>query len=119
MAGSESPPGMPAGVRGAAERLAARGITTSAERRGDDWVINGSKIFITNGQHADLIIVAAKTDPKEGAKGISLVVVETEGAVVQVQGVGLAVAVGQDQVRMPVLVHDADKAGGIVQDHFE
>jgi acyl-CoA dehydrogenase len=39
-------------------------------------VINGSKTFITNGQHADLVIVVAKTDPSLGAKGISLVVVE-------------------------------------------
>jgi long-chain-acyl-CoA dehydrogenase len=42
--------------------------------------VSGQKTFITNGQHADLIVVAAKTDPKKGAKGISLVVVETEGA---------------------------------------
>jgi acyl-CoA dehydrogenase len=43
-------------------------------------VLNGSKIFITNGQHANLIIVVAKTDPKERAKGVSLMVVETDDA---------------------------------------
>jgi acyl-CoA dehydrogenase len=43
-------------------------------------VLNGSKTFITNGQHANLIIVVAKTDPKEGAKGTSLIVVETDDA---------------------------------------
>ena len=44
---------------------------------GNHWVINGSKTFITNGQLADLVIVVAKTDPKLGAKGTSLIVVET------------------------------------------
>src|SRR5471030_1962142 len=47
---------------------------------GTGYVLNGSKTFITNGQHANLIIVVAKTDPKAGAKGTSLFVVETEGA---------------------------------------
>ncbi|MFB9148472.1 acyl-CoA dehydrogenase family protein [Roseovarius ramblicola] len=57
-----------------------QGIKTRAVRDGNAWRLSGQKTFITNGQHADLIIVAAKTDPKEGAKGTSLVVVETEGA---------------------------------------
>ena len=57
-----------------------QGIKTRALRDGNAWRLSGQKTFITNGQHADLIIVAAKTDPREGAKGISLVVVETEGA---------------------------------------
>jgi acyl-CoA dehydrogenase len=43
-------------------------------------VLNGSKTFITNGQHSNLIVVVAKTNPKEGAKGISLMVVETDDA---------------------------------------
>ena len=43
-------------------------------------MLNGSKTFITNGQHANLIIVVAKTDPKAGAKGTSLMVVETDDA---------------------------------------
>jgi len=55
-------------------------IRTTATRDGDDYVINGSKTYITNGQHADLVIVVAKTDPKQGAKGISLLVVETAAA---------------------------------------
>ena len=49
-------------------------------RDGNSYRLTGQKTFITNGQHANLIIVAAKTDPKEGAKGISMVVVETDGA---------------------------------------
>ena len=52
-------------------------VRTTALRDGDDYVINGSKTYITNGQLADLVIVVAKTDPALGAKGISLIVVET------------------------------------------
>jgi acyl-CoA dehydrogenase len=51
-------------------------IKTAAVRDGDDWVINGSKIFITNGSWADFVVVAAKTDPTGGHDGISLFVVE-------------------------------------------
>jgi long-chain-acyl-CoA dehydrogenase len=54
-----------------------QGIRTNAVRDGDDWVLNGSKIFITNGIHADLVIVAAITDPGKGAKGTSLFLVDT------------------------------------------
>ena len=43
-------------------------------------MLNGSKTFITNGQHANLVIVVAKTDPNAGAKGTSLMVVETDDA---------------------------------------
>jgi alkylation response protein AidB-like acyl-CoA dehydrogenase len=53
-----------------------QGIRTSARRDGDDWVVNGSKTFITNGINADLVIVVAQTDPEAGAKGFSLLVVE-------------------------------------------
>lgn len=55
-------------------------IKTTAKQDGNDYVLNGSKTFITNGQQADLIIVVAKTDPTQGAKGISLIVVETAKA---------------------------------------
>lgn len=53
-------------------------VKTTAIRDGDEFVINGSKTYITNGQTADLIVVVAKTDPTQGAKGISLIVVETD-----------------------------------------
>ncbi|TDF83862.1 acyl-CoA dehydrogenase family protein [Pseudomonas sp. H9] len=53
-------------------------IKCRAVKDGDDYVINGSKTFITNGYHADLILVVAKTDPEKGAKGTSIIVVETE-----------------------------------------
>jgi len=55
-------------------------VRTTARKSGNGYVLNGSKTFITNGQHSNLIIVVAKTDPKEGANGISLMVVETEDA---------------------------------------
>jgi acyl-CoA dehydrogenase len=58
-----------------------QGVRTTAKKSGNGYVLNGSKTFITNGQHANLIIVVAKTDPGVGAKGVSLMVVETEGAV--------------------------------------
>ena len=52
-------------------------VKTSAIRQGDKYIVNGSKTFITNGWNADLVIVVAKTDPTKGAKGTSLVVVDT------------------------------------------
>jgi acyl-CoA dehydrogenase len=55
-------------------------VRTTAKRSGNGYVLNGQKTFITNGQHANLIMVVAKTDPSAGAKGISLMVVETDGA---------------------------------------
>lgn len=59
-----------------------QGMKTTARREGDHYVINGQKTFISNGLYASLIVVAAKTDPAAGAKGVSLFAVETE----QVEG---------------------------------
>ena len=56
-----------------------QGVKTHAKKDGNHYRINGSKTFITNGQMADLIVVVTKTDPEKGAKGTSLIVVETEG----------------------------------------
>ncbi|MFP5429658.1 MAG: acyl-CoA dehydrogenase family protein [Gammaproteobacteria bacterium] len=53
-----------------------QGVRTTAVRDGDHYIINGSKTFITNGQHADIVVVVAKTDPAAGAKGTSLIIVE-------------------------------------------
>jgi acyl-CoA dehydrogenase len=55
-----------------------QGVKTRAEKAGNQYRINGSKTFITNGQNANLIVVVAKTDPTKGAKGTSLIVVETD-----------------------------------------
>lgn len=52
-------------------------IRTTAVRDGDDYVLNGQKLFISNAQGADLIVVAAKTDPHARGKGISLILIET------------------------------------------
>ena len=52
-------------------------MRTQALRDGDDYVINGQKVFITNGHSADLLLLACKTDPKQKAKGVSLILVET------------------------------------------
>jgi acyl-CoA dehydrogenase len=57
-----------------------QGVRTTARLDGNHYVINGQKTFISNGQLADLIIVVAKTDPSKGAKGTSLIVVETADA---------------------------------------
>ena len=55
-----------------------QGMKTTARLDGDHYVINGQKTFITNGLHASLVIVACKTNREEGAKGISLIAVETD-----------------------------------------
>ncbi len=54
-----------------------KSVRTSAQRDGNMYRVNGSKIFITNGGSADLVITVAKTDPDAGARGVSLIVVET------------------------------------------
>jgi alkylation response protein AidB-like acyl-CoA dehydrogenase len=55
-----------------------QGIRTTARRDGNHYVLNGSKTYITNGQHAELVIVVAKTDATLGAKGVSLILVESD-----------------------------------------
>ena len=55
-----------------------QGIRTRAEKQGDHFVINGSKTFITNGLLAGVVLVVCKTDPTQGARGTSILIVETE-----------------------------------------
>lgn len=55
-----------------------RGIRTSARRDGDSWILNGQKTFISSGIMADLVVVAARTDPDGGSRGYSLFVVERD-----------------------------------------
>jgi alkylation response protein AidB-like acyl-CoA dehydrogenase len=54
-----------------------QGIKTTAAKQGDKYSLNGSKTFITNGYNSDVVIVVCKTDPKKGAKGTSLLIVDT------------------------------------------
>ena len=54
-----------------------QGMRSSAILNGDHYVLNGSKTFISNGQHADLVVLACKTDPQARAKGVSLLLVDT------------------------------------------
>src|SRR5690625_1167821 len=56
-----------------------KAVRTNAKRVGDDLVINGSKTFISNGTQANLVIIVARTNDQPGARGISLVVAETDG----------------------------------------
>ena len=55
-----------------------QGIRTTARREGDEYVVNGAKTYITNGQNADLVIVVAKTDTDKGAHGLSLILAEAD-----------------------------------------
>jgi len=55
-----------------------KAMRTRALREGDDYVINGQKTYISNGQLCDIVVLACKTDPEAGAKGVSLIVVETD-----------------------------------------
>lgn len=54
----------------------AGSLKTRAEKRGDTYVLNGTKVFITNGGAADIYLVFASTDPKAGTEGISAFIVE-------------------------------------------
>jgi acyl-CoA dehydrogenase len=88
-----------------------QGVKTVARRDGDDYVISGQKTFITNGQTANLVCVVAKTDVAQGARGVSLIFVETDGAAGFERGRNLA-KLGQEaadtselffnEVRVPV-----------------
>jgi acyl-CoA dehydrogenase len=56
-----------------------KGIRTRAVREGDDYVVNGSKIFITNGSIATVLMLVVRTDPVDRSRGLSILMVETEG----------------------------------------
>jgi len=63
-------------------------MRTTATRNGDDYVLNGSKVFITNALHADLYVVAAKTDPEAGHRGVSVLLVERDAPGFTVESMG-------------------------------
>ncbi|HUD28811.1 MAG TPA: acyl-CoA dehydrogenase family protein [Novosphingobium sp.] len=56
----------------------AKELRTRAERKGDEYVINGQKTYISNGSQCDLVVLACKTDPAAGARGVSLIVVDAD-----------------------------------------
>lgn len=78
MVSGEAPAAIAMSEPGAGSDLKA--IRTRAERHGDDYVINGGKTFITNGMDSEIFVVACKTDPRAGAKGVSLILVEGDRA---------------------------------------
>ena len=55
-----------------------QGIRTTAVRKGDSYVVNGSKTYISSGQNSDIVFTICKTDPSAGSKGISIIIVETD-----------------------------------------
>ena len=99
-----------------------QGVRTTAVRDGDAWVVNGAKTFITNGIHADLVIVVARTDPGAGSRGFSLLVVEramagfTRGR--KLEKIGLqaqdTAELAFDDVRVPVENVLGQLGGGFV-----
>ena len=82
-----------------------QGVRTTAKLDGNEYVINGAKTFITNGQTANLICVVCKTDPTQGSRGTSLVFVETDNAEGFRRGRNLD-KVGQDAGDTSELVFD-------------
>ena len=80
------------------------GIATTAVRDGDEYVVNGSKTFITNGINSDLVIVAAKTDPTERHSGLSLLILERGPACLGACPSNCAPLPSSDQITLPVWV---------------
>jgi acyl-CoA dehydrogenase len=104
------------------------GIKTTATREGDEYVINGSKVFITNGVYADYMIVACKTRPEAGASGISLIVVDMNSPGVstsKLKKLGWKASdtgeLAFDNVRVPVanLIGEENKGFYYIMQRFE
>src|SRR6266567_1830037 len=98
------------------------GITTKAVRDGDGWVLTGSKTFITNGSIADFVVVAAKTDPDAGRKGITQFVVDGDSPGVSTSRVGTVGwrtshtgEIHLDDVRIP----DANRLGDVDRGFYQ
>ena len=93
-----------------------QGISTTAKRDGDGYVINGQKTFITNGQHCEVVILAAKTDPKAGAKGMMLFALDCklEGFVRgrNLEKMGLHSADTSELILEDISVPESDILGG-------
>lgn len=101
----------------------ASGMRTTAVRDGEDYIINGSKVFITNGSHASTYVVMAKTEPSAGTKGISAFIVDRSMAGVSVgkkeNKLGMrasdTVQMTFDQVRVPVANRLGKEGEGFTQ----
>lgn len=103
------------------------GMRTTAVKNGDRYIINGSKTFITNGVYSDYLIVAAKTKPELGNKGISIFVIdrETEGlSATKLDKLGWRASdtgeIAFDNVEIPVenLMGEENKGFGYIMQHF-
>ncbi|GAB5096574.1 MULTISPECIES: acyl-CoA dehydrogenase family protein [unclassified Caballeronia] len=99
-----------------------KSIRTTAVRDGDEYIINGSKTFISNGLNCDMVVAVCKTDPSAGAKGVSLIMVETDRAGFRrgrkLEKVGQAAAdtaeLFFDDVRVPVTNLIGQENGGFI-----
>ncbi|MFO7702208.1 MAG: acyl-CoA dehydrogenase family protein [Psychroflexus maritimus] len=103
------------------------GMRTTAKDQGDHYLINGSKTFITNGVYSDYLVVAAKTNPELGAKGMSIFLVdrETPGiAATKLNKLGWRASdtaeIAFDNVKVPKknLMGDENKGFGYIMQHF-
>ncbi|MEM6768920.1 MAG: acyl-CoA dehydrogenase family protein, partial [Bacteroidota bacterium] len=102
-------------------------LRTTAIREGDEYVINGSKTFITNGVNSDFIIAAVKTDPDEKAKGISMIIIDrdTPGvSATKLDKLGWHASdtgeIAFDEVRVPVtnLLGEENRGFFYIMQHF-
>ena len=97
-----------------------KAMNTRAIREGDEYRINGQKVYISNGQLCDLVVLACKTDPEAGAKGVSFVIVETDREGFQrgrnLDKIGLKAQDTSElffeDVRVPVSNRIGDEGGG-------
>ena len=103
------------------------GMRTTAVKEGDHYIINGSKTFITNGVYSDYLVVAAKTDPKLGNKGISIFVIDRDTAGVsatKLDKLGWRASdtgeIAFDNVKIPVqnLMGEENKGFSYIMQHF-
>ncbi|WKB82054.1 acyl-CoA dehydrogenase family protein [Cellulophaga lytica] len=103
------------------------GMRTTAEKKGDTYVLNGSKTFITNGVYADYMVVAAKTSPELGNKGISIFMVDKETAGVSASKLNKlgwrasdTAEIAFDNVTIPAanLMGDEGKGFSYIMQHF-
>lgn len=103
------------------------GLRTTAVKKGDHYIINGSKTFITNGVYSDYLVVAAKTSPEKGNKGISIFVLDRnmEGiSATKLDKLGWRASdtgeIAFDNVKVPIsnLLGEADKGFQYIMQHF-